>query len=112
MPQQNSINDLLDIRKHCQDIIEFTSGMTLQDYLGDKMVRRAVERTLIIIGVAAVQVRDGHPDIFESMETLRPAIGVRNRLAHGYDDLVSDEAIWTIVKEGIPTLIAEIESKM
>lgn len=109
MPHQNLIKELLDIRRHCQDITEFTTGMTLQNYLGDKMVRRAMKRTLIIIGVAAVQVHDSHPSIFEGMESLRPAIGVRHRLAHGYDDLISDEVIWTVVTDSIPTLIAEID---
>ncbi len=38
----------------------------------------------------------------------RRVVGLRNRLAHGYDDEIDDTLIWSIVQESLPVLRAQI----
>ena len=101
---------LLDIRTQCLYIIEFTTGVDKNQYLPNIMLKSAVERLLINIGISAAQIRESTPDVIEKVEGLRRAIGLRNRLAHGYDDDISDDIIWDIVQNSIPQLLVEIES--
>lgn len=103
-------NDLLAIRKQCLLILEFTANKTLVDFLQDEMLRAAVERKLEIIGIAGVHIRDVDRDCFDQVGSLQYAIGLRNRLAHGYDDLIDDERIWNVATSSIQTLLAEVES--
>jgi uncharacterized protein with HEPN domain len=44
------------------------------------------------------------PELEEDYPDLRRAVGLRNRIIHGYDD-INDVVIWDIVKTNIPTLI-------
>ena len=46
-----------DMARSCQYIAEDTEGKTLEGYLGDRMMRQAVERNLEIIGEALVRLR-------------------------------------------------------
>lgn len=84
--------------------------MNFDDYMMDQFTRLGVERAIMIIGEAATRIRNDHPHIFESVESLRSAVAVRNRLAHGYDEMISDESIWSVVEVGLPTLLRELES--
>lgn len=110
MPNQDLIQELEDIRKYSQLLLDHTAKMTFDDYLEDQLTRLAVERSIMIIGEASARIRYSYPEVFEQIESLRPAIAVRNRLAHGYDDQISDESIWSIVEIGLPTLVNEIEN--
>lgn len=109
MSQEDLIQEIQVIRRYSQLVLDRTSAMSLEDYLDDQFVRLAVERSIMIIGEASARIRDSYPDIYEQIESFRSAIGVRNRLAHGYDDLIDDEAIWSIVDTGLAALLQEIE---
>lgn len=69
--------------------------MTFDDYMENQVTRLAVERGIMIIGEAASRIRYSDNDVFEQITSLRFAVGVRNRLAHGYDEQISDESIWS-----------------
>lgn len=62
-----------------------------------------------MIGIAAGRLRDVDEDIYEGLDALRKAIGLRNRLAHGYDDDIEDDVIWSVVTTSIPELLTELE---
>lgn len=109
MSHQDLIQELQDIKKYSQLILDHTAEMSFDDYMEDMLTRLAVERSIMIIGEASARIRYSHPDVFERIEALRLAIGVRNRLAHGYDEQISDESIWSIVEVGLPALLKEIE---
>ena len=109
MSHQDLIQEIQVIRRYSQLVLDHTREMSLEDYLQDQFVRLAVERSIMIIGEASARIRDGYPDVYEQIESFRSAIGVRNRLAHGYDDLIDDEAIWSIVETGLPSMLEEIE---
>jgi len=77
-PDTSYLWDMLDAAEAVGD---FISGRSFEDYLGDRMLRGAVERHVEIIGEAARKVssafRDAHPDI-----PWRRIIVQRHVLAH------------------------------
>jgi uncharacterized protein with HEPN domain len=76
-------------------------------YKNDLRTRRAVERNVEIIGEALNRIISKDPTV--SVSNARKIIDTRNRIIHGYDS-VSDEIIWSIVINHIPTLQAEISA--
>ena len=76
------------------------------DYKNDVRTRRAVERNIEIIGEAINRVL--YKDESIELSNGRKIVDTRNRIIHGYD-AVSDEIIWGIVINHLPTMKAEIE---
>ena len=76
------------------------------EYKGNKLLRRAVERELEIIGEALNRIAK-----IEKLEIqfYRQIIGLRNRIVHSYDN-IDDELIWTIATRHLPILKIEIEN--
>ena len=70
-------------------ILEFTAGMSLEDYRGNALVKAAVERKFAIIGEALVRLRREQPELLESISDTEKIIGFRNVLAHGYDMIMA-----------------------
>jgi uncharacterized protein with HEPN domain len=73
-------------------------------------MRQAVERNLEIIGEALMRLRDVDPETAGSISDVHRIIGLRNRLAHGYEDEIDDELVWIAVRESLPTLRMEVEN--
>jgi uncharacterized protein with HEPN domain len=67
------------------------------------MVRSAVERQLEILGEACKRVLDEAPDLRDRMPDLALAIGLRNRLIHGFDRVV-DTVVVAAVRRDLPRL--------
>jgi uncharacterized protein with HEPN domain len=105
----------IEIKKLLLDIS--TSVESIEDYLGparsftayksNKMLRRAVERELEIIGEALNKLIKIDQDINISSKEL--IIGMRNRVIHGYDK-IDDEIVWGAIVRHIPVLKAEIQT--
>lgn len=55
MPRRSRETYLWDIADSCRAIVEFVEGRDLPDYMQDRMLRRAVERELSIVGEAVNQ---------------------------------------------------------
>lgn len=106
------IESLEDILTHSQYIIDDTTGMTYEQFLENRTVRQAVERNLEVIGIAAVRIRDTDPDFYDDFESLRPAVAVRNRLAHGYDDDIDHWTLWGIIGSSLPTLMEQVGQQL
>jgi len=92
-------------------INEVNSYFTEQERLfeifkNDLKTKRAVERTVEIIGEAMSRILKSNDSILISNS--RKILDVRNRIIHGYDS-VSDEIIWGIVMNYLPILQKEIE---
>ena len=75
-------------------------------YMGDRMLRSAVERQLEIIGEATNRILKADPAF--SLTHARSIVDLRNRVAHGYDS-ISQDNIWAIVVRHLPPLRAEVE---
>ncbi len=109
MPTQRTVDSLNDIKRQCLLIAEFIGDRSSDDYAADEYFRSAIERKIEVIGVAATDIRNNDPAAYEELESLRYAIGVRNRLAHGYDTMIDNAQIWEVASSSIPRLLEEID---
>lgn len=80
--------------------------MNFNNYLSDKMLRRAVEREFEIIGEAMGKVDEIDPTL--PISGKKQIISMRNRVIHGYDN-IDDEIIWGTIVRHLPTLKEEIK---
>lgn len=85
----------------------FLADTSLDQYLADKMRRSAVERQLEILGEACSRLARLEPGLPNQLSNLKLAIGLRNRIIHGYD-AVDDEIVYQTVKEDLPLLKTEL----
>ena len=74
-------------------------------YLADKMLRRAIERELEIIGEALNRIEKLNPAI--NITSKKQIINMRNRVIHGYDK-IDDEIIWGVLVRHLPVLKIEV----
>jgi len=99
---------LLDMLRFAREVMEFSRGVTRDEYLSDIEKRRSIERSLELIGEAARRIsrpfREEHAEIPWS-----EIIGQRSVLAHDYGD-VSDTRVWDTVTEKVPDLLRALES--
>ena len=87
------LKHLYDINISIESIFEYLGDKRdFKAYLNNKLLRRAVERELEIIGEAMNRVLKIDPD-FE-IENARQIIDTRNWVIHGYDKV--DNAIFII----------------
>ena len=105
------VRDLLsDIVRSIDEINEFSDGLTSVDfklYLSNKMMRRAIERDLIIIGEAMHDiVKVDHTRVMR-IKNSRRVIELRNDVVHSYDDL-ANEKIWNFIWTELPYLRKEV----
>lgn len=99
---------LLDIITSIESIDEFLGEeRNFEAYQESKMLRRAVERELEIIGEALNKA--DQIDSTLNVENMGKIISLRNRVIHGYDK-VDNEIIWGILNRHLPRLKDEIKS--
>ena len=103
LPNEDELESLWDMQKAILQIQMFTNEMSEIDYLDSELVQSAVERKLEILGEAARRVsrefQIAHPEF-----NWRNIIGLRNVIAHRYDQ-VKQEQIWKIVQTLLPDLL-------
>ncbi len=99
---------LWDAKTAIDDIVQFTTGKDLNDYLGDRMLRAAVEREFQIIGEALVGLRRLDPTVAATIPDLPRIIAFRNIVVHAYS-AVDDGLVWQIVERNLPSLRSHIE---
>ena len=105
---------LLEIKKYLFDIK--TSIDSIYNYLGDnrdfnvyktnKLLKRAIERELEIIGEAAGRILK--IDSSFPIENARKIVDLRNWVIHGYD-IIDDVIIWGIISKQLPILKNQVE---
>ena len=89
----DSINDYLSTTKN------------FFEYQNNKLLRRAVEREIEIIGEAMSRILKLDPTI--KIQSARQIVDTRNWVIHGYDR-VDDVVIWGIVSKNLPKLKKEV----
>lgn len=96
--------DMLDATRN---IVQFTSNISVDEYIKDRKLQLAVERSLEIIGEAAKKVssdlQQKNPDI-----PWNKIIAQRNVIAHEYGE-IKQERIWTVVTLHIPALVGKLD---
>ena len=98
---------LWDIRQAAEDILALTVGKTEDDYLADRFIRLAVERSFEIIGEAITQSDRAFPGRLP-LTAASSIVAFRNRLAHGYH-AVDDVLVWRIIEFSLPQLLTEVK---
>ena len=99
---------LWDVKGAAADIIEFVGSHDFDHYLGDKMLRAAVERQFEIIGEALAGLRRNFPDLAARIPELAEIVAFRNALIHGYAS-VDDGLVWQTIQTDLPPLQAKVE---
>lgn len=106
--EERIIKYLYDIQESIKSIDSFLDeNRVFEKYQSNKMLRRAVERELGIIGEAMTKINQIDPLI--NLSAKKQIIGMRNRVIHSYDN-VDNEIVWGTVIRHLPILKAEIEA--
>jgi len=79
--------------------------MIYEEYKGNLLLKRTVERNFEIIGEAINRILKDDPEF--PLENAVRIVGLRNQIIHGYDN-ISDENIWSIIINQIPKLKEDI----
>ena len=88
-------------------IIEMTADATAEQFMADRQLRLAVERSFEIIGEALRRLERSDPPTASRIAGYRFAIDFRNRLVHGYDD-IDHLYVWLAIRESLPGLLADV----
>lgn len=106
-PEERDAGYLWDMLEAARETREMMTGVTLEMLLSDTRTRRALERTLELIGEAAGRVsepaRRSYPRI-----PWAAIIGQRNIIAHRYA-AIDYSRLFATVTEDIPALITDLE---
>ena len=97
-----------DILEELHLVIQFTKGMTFDDFLSDIKTQRAIEKCLGNMGEASKRIPDSirkkYPEIpFKQMSQMREIV------VHDYDG-INYLIIWETVTKEIPPLEEKMES--
>jgi uncharacterized protein with HEPN domain len=106
---KGAIPRLHDALEAARELTTYVEGRSYEQYLAERMRQRAVERVLEIIGEAFNQAIREDPSLPEFFPDAYIIVGMRNRIIHGYDELV-EEVIWSTAVEDVPALVERLEA--
>ena len=95
-----------DILESAEKILQYTKGMSFEEFSEDNKTIDAVIRNFEIIGEASNLLSDEIKDKYPTIEWHRIR-GFRNRIVHDYFG-VDLQILWKITLDQIPRLIAQI----
>lgn len=100
---------LVDMLGFAQELQTLTAGLSSSEFIGQRVLCLAVEKLFINLGEAAVRVGADsarYPEI-----PWRRIIGLRNILAHGYEQVAHEILYQTIVQE-LPAVIVKLHEAL
>lgn len=97
---------LYDIKVSIDSINDYLKCKDFDHYCQNKLIRRAVERELEIIGEAVNNILKSNSQII--LSDARKFVDLRNIVIHGYDK-VDDVIIWGVLCNQLPKLKHEVE---
>lgn len=107
-PEERDAAYLWDMLEAAREVRDMVADREPGEFLADRILLRATERSIEIIGEAAKRVSpaftDRHPEI-----PWRNIIGQRNILAHEYGQ-IDHELLYNTVVDDIPALIEQLEA--
>ena len=99
---------LFDILNSINEIDEYLAdNRTYDNYINNKILQRAIERNLEIIGEAMNRILKIDKNI--TIQNAKEIIDTRNKISHGYDQ-INHAIIWGIVIKHLPILKSEFEN--
>lgn len=87
----------------CDELIDRVGDVRLDIYLQDRDLQLITERLVIAIGEGVSKAARIDESVLVELPDARRAIGARNRVAHGYED-ISNDVVWDIAVRNIPRL--------
>jgi uncharacterized protein with HEPN domain len=99
---------LRHILDECSYIISVSDGLSFEDFLEDATLKRAVVRSLEIIGEATKKISTDFKVKWGAIQWKNMA-GMRDRLIHDYMG-VNYSIVWDVMKNKIPDIHKEILS--
>jgi uncharacterized protein with HEPN domain len=99
---------LYDAKLACDRILRFTAGHTLEEYVGDELLRSAVERQFTVLGEALARARALDRGLEQRIADLSQIVAFRNRLIHNYE-AIDPHVVWAIVQTGVPTVRSSLD---
>ncbi len=97
---------LKHIQDECSFIISVSENLLLNDFLKDETLKRAVVRSLGIIGEATKKIPDDFKVRRNAIQWKKMA-GMRDRLIHDYIG-VNYIIVWDVLKNNIPDIHKQI----
>ena len=95
-----------DITDAVDNILEYTSGISYDDFISNRMCIDAVIKNLLVIGEAVKKIpedlKSKHPSV-----DWRNIAGLRDVLIHAYYR-IDDDILWNIVRNKLEDLRAEV----
>ena len=99
---------LLDISNSIDSIFEYLGNeRNFKLYDTNKLIRRAVERELEIVGEATNRIIKINPTI--DISNARRIVSLRNWVIHSYDN-VDNVIIWCIIDKDLPLLKTQVDN--
>ena len=98
---------ILDMLTASQKIIEFIADMDFDQFEKNDLVQSAVIQKIQILGEATRNITDGLKAQYPEIEWSK-IIGMRNRIAHEYFNIVP-QIVWDTIKNKIKPLIPQLE---
>lgn len=109
-PDLRDASYVWDILEEARHVLEFTAGLTFEEYRSRRVVNAAVERCIEIIGEAARRLSDEFKAAHAAIPWAK-IVAQRNVLAHEYRD-VRHEKIWQVVIEELPPLVDALKTAL
>ena len=97
---------LTDIKESIENILHFTSGLSLEMYLADIKTAHAVQHNFMIIGEAVARIPDDFKMQHEHINW-RQIKDFRNVIVHDYFGIDST-IVWDIIHESLPELLRNL----
>jgi uncharacterized protein with HEPN domain len=100
---------LLHMLEAADRVLEYTAGVTQEQFVANQMLQDAVVRNIEIIGEASNNLLEVGPEFAAKYPSIPFAqiYGMRNRVSHGYF-AVSTAMIWDSVQVDVPDLRRQI----
>ncbi|HEA28577.1 MAG TPA: DUF86 domain-containing protein [Leeuwenhoekiella sp.] len=97
---------LFDIKNVIESIDDYLGKQTdFNTFTKNKLLRRAIEREIEIIGEATKRILNVDPHF--KISNSREIIDTRNWISHGYDK-VDETILWGIITFHLPKLLQEV----
>lgn len=101
---------LLDVTLSCEEIIEFTSGKSFEEFKKDRILQLAIEREFEIIGEALFRLEKvDRQNLEKKIPEYVKIVGFRNVIIHGYD-IIDTAALWDFTQNRVPELLEKAQN--
>jgi len=108
--QRETLKYLYDIQISINSIFDYLGEKRdFSEYKSNKLLRRAIERELEIIGEATNRILK--IDLNINISDSRRIVDLRNWVIHGYDQ-IDDVIIWGIISKDLPKLKTQVDEML